>query len=232
MLYYCVWFEASSLVISGQPFCFFPLNHITAPQFCTVYLFDCAVLFSCTINFKHRLIFFTCKVSWKRPQFFFPCFFLTSSHCPLFSALSKPCARNSELSVGVCPPGQCHYYLECLFWSVLCWACNSVSVVYAWNQPKSILCVPYAYKRASVQSKSISIKSVCFVLLNHKLKGICCFACRFPDLRHCSEFKICSLSWMNSLTFWEIFTFSPRVSRKFIIFLYLNSKYEAKSNRC
>lgn len=41
MLYYCVCFEASSLVISGQPcfcfFSFFPLWYIPAPQLCTVY---------------------------------------------------------------------------------------------------------------------------------------------------------------------------------------------------
>lgn len=60
MLYYCVCFEASSLVISGQPFCLF-LFLSTIPHHCTSVLYylasECAALFSYQMDFKNRMTF-------------------------------------------------------------------------------------------------------------------------------------------------------------------------------
>lgn len=58
MLYYCVCFEASSLVISGQPFCLFLStipHHCTSILYCL--LFKCTALFSCKMDFKYRMTF-------------------------------------------------------------------------------------------------------------------------------------------------------------------------------
>lgn len=97
-----------------------------------------------------------------------------------FSATLRACVRNSELSLGACLPGQCHYYPQCLLWSVL--VSVKACVVYAWTQPKSISCVPYAYMRVSVQSKSTSIKCIFLIMSRRESSS----SCRFLNFKRCS----------------------------------------------
>lgn len=75
MLYYRVCFEASSLVISGQPFCLFlPLCKTSLHLSSVLFTFECVVLFSCTVHFNYRLafiLFFTIKNSHEKGLFCF-----------------------------------------------------------------------------------------------------------------------------------------------------------------
>lgn len=216
MLYYCVCFEASSLVISGQPFClFFPSIIHPCNSFLYCLPFECAVLLSCAMDFNYRIAFFppsnffhekeehTLNVYHLWPQYllFLTCHTVTSC-TSYFSAELRACVRNSDLSLGACLPGQCHYYLQCLFWMVSVKAC----VMCAWTQPKSILCVPYAYMRVSVQSQAQIKYQMFFVLFcffHHKLKGIF-FLLQIPQLQTCSltlSLKSAVYLKKNSLTF-------------------------------
>lgn len=124
MLYYCVCFEASSLVISGQPFCLFLStipHHCTSTLYCLP--FKCAALFSYKMDFQYGMTFIsTLKNSHEKDHniwYFCQQITLSPRVTFSFSAISKACVRNPELSLGACLPGQCHYYLDFFFWSVL-----------------------------------------------------------------------------------------------------------------
>ncbi len=167
MLYYCVCFEASSLVISGQPFCLFffpPLHHIPAPQFCTVYLLSvqfCSparwifiiglLLFFSTLKTSHEKQERSLRVCRLWPQHLFLTGHTVTSCTSYFSAILRACVRNSELSLGACLP-----------------ACLPV-----WPVP--LLSTMLILKRAG------ECESLCRVCLNsakeHIVRPVCLHAC-------------------------------------------------------